>query len=405
MCVGTRWRVIVVFLGCAGVMASCGARTRDEPAGDAGAGVDAGGDPDAAVDDDLPSWVGQRRCDGATLEQRRADDTWAAAGDCSATGPVVCPDGGWPVLRWDGEGWGRGTACLGDATDLVGEPETGVVWLAASAILWRWDGTVWLEMATLPDRYTRIWFDPGNGLWAYGWGFANPSPSILWWDGASFVDRSAGLTSGVWSMHSSPGGPLWTVAGSSAAQWDGARWTPTPVPEGVNPIFSIWSSGPDDAWGIARGPSDAPVFLRWNGETWGQLPLPDGYDLVSVAFAGFFGFAPDDLWLSGGLHWDGESWTALGEPRFPGSFYELDDGTVMGLGGRSAHLWCGEVVEPGYMQAFRLREQRWITVRDGLGAAFEVADGPFERLWGTSERDLWILRGGYQDHSGGDDCL
>ncbi len=238
------------------------------------------------------------------------------------------------------------------------------------------------------------------------WRWANPLPQ-----GQTLTAAWAASERDVWAVG---------VAGT-ILHFDGDRWTC--VPSGTTQdLRTVWGSGPDDVWaaGTGRGVGTTEI-LRWDGRRWTRVAYAAGQNVLSIG-----GTSRTDVWvfsdpLYPAMHWDGAQWTrttAVGSfaPRalwgsrpddlwaigFDGAFgiWRWDGSAwnnrtplpfavrpyppMLGIWGRSAN----EVWAVGYY-ADEPRVIRW----DGRAwtNVTTPATGPLVRVWGSGERDVWIL--------------
>ncbi len=142
------------------------------------------------------------------------------------------------------------------------------------------------------------------------------------------------------------------------AHYDGLSWTPTKMPD-VCWFSGVWANGPRDVWAVGSGPPfdwtlPSLVVYHFDGTGWAKVPVPQ--ELVAVfpdspgtEEAQVFGLASDQVWITG--------WLVSGAPSLP---YVLRwDGAKLSVMYRGGHLW-------------------------------DYATRPMPRLWGTSEKDLWL---------------
>ncbi len=95
------------------------------------------------------------------------------------------------------------------------------------------------------------------------------------------------------------------------------------------------SVGVDESGGVWFG-GEASTLLRWDGvqfqrhELWDAAPDLDVSTILATS--------PNDVWVSGGHHFDGVAWTSTPLQALLG---RLEDGTVLGLQGAALVRWDG----------------------------------------------------------------
>lgn len=169
-----------------------------------------------------------------------------------------------------------------------------------------------------------------NDIWAAGWkraqdqqGFLGGQPFVMHWDGSSWQEVAAPVTSGgtgawvrgikalaaddVWFVGDWVGATPWN-AGSSPAMamhWDGTGFelTETPYPAFGTPGWSLdaVSGGLDDLWAVGGGsdgdPAGSTYFTHWNGSQWvlAQPQMPG----TSKRFSHLLTIAPGSVFAGG----------------------------------------------------------------------------------------------------------
>jgi len=212
-------------------------------------------------------------------------------------------------------GWAVGGTCDIYTLPLgAGCPGTGFVLY--------WDGMKWRQVLTPPGIGTlaSVFAVSANDVWAVG-----PGPTVIHWDGVSWVDISAGIAAlgvaDLFSVFMLPGGTDGWAVGDEAAvppstdniRWSGTwptgAWSPGPVAvlEPLDVLRSASLSSPTFGWIVGSG---GEIF-RWDGAGWNDLtptsPVP-AIDMLSV-----FAISGGDAWAVGAgdriIRWNGASWT------------------------------------------------------------------------------------------------
>ncbi|MYW63187.1 hypothetical protein GTY65_03685 [Streptomyces sp. SID8379] len=174
-----------------------------------------------------------------------------------------------------------------------------------------------------------------NDIWAVGTeNDGDPAARLLHYDGARWTPEplpgSLGTVEFPPALDEIGDGKIWlrttpSLQGSTTtrwAQWDGTRWAAVPNPP-PGAVTGLEADGPDDVWAL----TGERTAQHWNGSRWTTTSLP--YKTADLAVVG-----PDDAWavgrrstgpgteLTGGtpydqpatMHWDGTSWKAVDTP-------------------------------------------------------------------------------------------
>jgi hypothetical protein len=308
-------------------------------------------------------------------------DVWASG--YTANGNT--PDGF--ILHWDGSSWSLAATRNGDRINRMAFTSANDVWAVGGqgtgTLVMHWDGSTWSNVnsprpfpftgelvgvvalspteawavgyagdfgseTSLTIHYTR--WCPTPVPCQTGWNVIdapNPSPDV------NFINGIDGVS----------GNDIWAVGafalqngGTYALHWDGTAWYPVSIPgvpevtvlRGVKAIASnnVWAVGiADDSTRDERGysqilpaghnlnrPADAPdslyhtMIMHWDGTSWTRIPSPnpgtlsEGNELFSIS-----GISASDLWAVGYyqdntgyesliLHWNGSSWSQVTSP-------------------------------------------------------------------------------------------
>ncbi len=223
----------------------------------------------------------------------------------------------------------------------------------------------------LDGNLRRVWATAVNDVWAVG-----EQGLVRHWDGTAISTVAIpGVNDtfvGVWASGPSD---VWVVSDNGAWRWDGQTWASAltfakdSTDRGQDVAIPIWGSATDDVWIGGAQPS------HWNGSSWESVPVPKASNVMRV----FSGRARDDLWaLQDGpflSHWDGKAWSDKSLSESCNAIWEGPTGLVwlVGASGRILRVQ-GAVETVAYAGA-------------QVTSAARVAHG----LWGTSDRDLWMV--------------
>ncbi|MBO3749888.1 hypothetical protein J5X84_27730 [Streptosporangiaceae bacterium NEAU-GS5] len=175
------------------------------------------------------------------------------------------------------------------------------------ALVERWDGSRWQEMAAPDgaDEFHAVAASSGDDVWAFG--LCGTQPCDAHWDGRSWTIDAQG-DQPVTDAVASGGGQVWAVQTKQARRWDGRRWQMTTPPFEVEAITA--GHAPGEVWAVGAvhsGDTVSAAAARWNGASWTTTPLPvlprvkadQQVVLHEVAAAG-----STDIWARGLISWD-----------------------------------------------------------------------------------------------------
>lgn len=190
------------------------------------------------------------------------------------------------VLHWNGTTWeryrpaGLGTGWM---IESVSASASDNVWLTASRVndddatettIWHWDGSMWSSTFEYAEGQGSVEGPVAVGS-ADGW--------LAVHDGAE-------------------------VSYSTLYRWDGSAWVESELPEGIQVIHELASSG-DSMWMSGYQVSSwSQTSLMWDGSAWVEAPLPD--ELVNTLVTSL-AVAPDgSAWAAGeAISLDGDLFT------------------------------------------------------------------------------------------------
>jgi hypothetical protein len=175
-----------------------------------------------------------------------------------------------------------------------------------------------------------------------------------------------------------------------------AEWCPAPT--GMSSFFAltnVWGSGPNDVWASGSG----GTVLHWDGAVWTPVPVPPPGSLpVKNTFRVLWGSGPNDVWLASAtdviFHTDGYKnggavWTPVATPIETGDVVPLyagwgANGDIRFGGGSYA------VVSPD-SKVFNNFVGR--AASGGGGWTWTPLEGSatVQAMWGSSADDVWIL--------------
>jgi hypothetical protein len=118
------------------------------------------------------------------------------------------------------------------------------------------------------------------------------------------------------------------IGNGSAAQWNGTRWSPVPMPRpggradayAVDCVSATWCMAVGFIW------DGAPLVEHWDGSQWHVLPAPGatntGYlDVDCVSTSACLAVGSNDLGNGPPVaaRWDGSAWQSVGTGQLPGT--------------------------------------------------------------------------------------
>ncbi|WP_405660537.1 hypothetical protein [Streptomyces sp. RK9] len=114
---------------------------------------------------------------------------------------------------------------------------------------------------------------------------------ILYWNGSTWTDRTAGAAIGEPHDVDGTGADVWVVGGAKhpatgavALRRSGSGWAPVALPSGLGAgarLLTVRVEAADDVWVGGFTAAEAfgrrtPLVLHWNGSSWKRLPNPFG---------------------------------------------------------------------------------------------------------------------------------
>ena len=291
------------------------------------------------------------------LFMRVTHTLWLADGEAWATGQVG--DNRALARRWDGSKW-QTVDIPADGREYsfadglgASSPDNVVFSVLAVDIdyggnmsnveyaVYRWDGTALQRLPDPPGRLSALTAFGSNDLWGRIW---TPSGTVLsHWDGATWTPlplpdgtSDAAIISGadIWAAGTVAAGNPRTDT-SVVSHWDGQRWTavPSPTPDASQLEIASIAATPDGSVVAAlAGGNSVLAVAWWHGGSWQSVPLPAGLAVTWPTAVG--GSSPNDLWLVAGrvlLHWDGTVWRTVRNVLSPDLSVAGDGSVVAGL--------------------------------------------------------------------------
>lgn len=329
---------------------------------------------------------GPHRCRDGQLSQLLPGGEWRDLGSCiPGSGSTPCrfieselmPA---PVLEWDGTQLGRASACLPlNPTGIAGSSDHEV-WVVGGQSVYRWDGREWFEVQTLPaSQLLGVFVDEHANAWVHGARYVAGgwAPLVVRWNGTKWEDLSPTSGGVLMSMHGTPGEGPWAVSSRAALRWTGTGWHATDLRD-RSAVRTVFAFAPNDVWAMSSGGPDTPVS-RWDGYRWEFLAtLPYVFGTSPDVFA----LSRDNVWISGGHHWNGASWTHSAADV---QSFAMLNGELLGFGGSDG---CGGT--PGGTTVWRWNSTDWVPTQDGLARALEPTKRWMNTMW-TSGTRIWLI--------------
>lgn len=174
------------------------------------------------------------------------------------------------------------------------------------------DGAVWHQLE--PGGMDTYWWVYGTGpsdVWMVG-----ESGRITHYDGSAFKEYPRVTTATLFGVWAASPTDAWAVGGTpeggTAApndllfHWDGAAWTPSPLPKALGrTLFKVWGTGSDNLYIVG----EAGTVWHRVGATWTQETAPAHGTLLTV-----FGCSASEVYAVGGrdvLLSNGAAWSAV----------------------------------------------------------------------------------------------
>lgn len=196
-----------------------------------------------------------------------------------------------------------------------------------------------------------VWGTSASDVWVVGADARDGlGPTVLHFDGVTWERVSTGQTQGdLWWVFGFDGGPIYMGGDGGVIlrhQPGDGTFTRMDTP-GVQTVFGIWGSSPDDVWAVG-GESESTGGFAWRlaGDAWVPEPSVPADVTSGAAIWKIYGTSPSDAWAVGSngvaLHWDGTAFspgdTGVGSSLF--TVHELE-GRYAAVGG----LASGIIVE------------------------------------------------------------
>jgi hypothetical protein len=202
-------------------------------------------------------------------------------------------------------------------------------------------------------------------------GIANPGQIIVKWDGTEWsVVPGPKLAKGdqpaIYAMTSTSANDIWAVGddltddGNALVaifeHWDGSQWTAMFGEFGTPFLNGASADATNDAWAVGYNADviddNATLAMHWNGETWSAVGTPN-VGQGNNELHGVVALAPDNVWAVGLStpsaqsptltlieHYDGTSWSVVSSPNVgPNSGYQSN--RLFGITANSAtDIWA-----------------------------------------------------------------
>jgi hypothetical protein len=205
-----------------------------------------------------------------------------------------------------------------------------------------------------------VWGAADNNVFAVGGPLGNGSPSaVMHYDGARWHDLGPGGTETFWWAHGTGPNDVWAVGENGRiTHWDGANFTEH-VSGTTATLFGVWAAGPNDVWAVGGTPGKgtvAPndVVLHFDGAGWTPSPVPQA---LGRTFFKVWGAAADDIYVVGeaGTVWHRSAgqWTLELQ-----SMASMPIGTLLTVNGCTAN----EVYAVGGSDVLRSDGKTWTRV-------------------------------------------
>ena len=318
---------------------------------------------------------------------------WPAGGGRAWSGG--CLDGAnASIYLWDGTRWSRTDTGVPGCIQAIAGTSTEDVW-ATSAVCGNfcdsyralhWDGVRWSEASTgLPIAGN--FFSPAPGeVWFYS---NETSGSSVFPSDAVFARRERGVFQrflalpqiGWWSpmAATSPTDVFIVGAGGLLAHSDGKT---TKIFAGPTEwLQDLWSDASGAAWAVGGGQALRRENGCWSAVDIGRAAFDIATGIGPLAIYGASASNPDDLWMTSytfAIHWDGQSFSQHVIPE--GIF--LDAWVSPG-----GHAYFASTT--GLYRA----DPNGFTRLDAPGPSVGGYISYVTAVWGTSDTDLWWLRG------------
>jgi hypothetical protein len=222
--------------------------------------------------------------------------------------------------------------------------------------IYRWDGASFILMpdAGISQNASVLWVGSAGDVWS-----ANLAAQVHSWTGSAWTEVTTGHNYGG-SVAGTADDDIWLVpesgrmfeTGNLVQHWDGASWSPSPFPFDASTYWlrDIAAVGPDDVWIAAgRWPSGNRIYrelLHWNGTTWTAFAGMGFEDAIlePVGFNSVWGSGPDDVYAvarGAVYHFDGDVWARVNAVPGGRQVFGSASNDVYIINGTTLYRWNG----------------------------------------------------------------
>jgi len=163
------------------------------------------------------------------------------------------------VLHWDGHVWTRLLDDLRYPVQRVWGIEGGPLFAAAGNLIFRWDGTDWLDISPDTEGYHihDIWGPSATELFAA----IASGEKMLHWDGAAWEQQPTGITGAIMTVWRRASNDVFAanILGQ-VLHYDGQAWTELPRMVDI-PIYESYGNDAGEVFFVG----DYGLILRWSG--------------------------------------------------------------------------------------------------------------------------------------------
>lgn len=179
----------------------------------------------------------------------------------------------------------------------------------------------------LPAALLSVWGSNAHDVYAVGGDLGTGGgPQVVHWDGSAWSHLATGQTGNLWWVFGFANGPIYMGGdGGMILRYESGVFTRMSTP-GINTVFGLWGSSPDDMWAVggAVGGANGAFAWRLQGDTWVDAGLlPSTFASTDVIWK-MVGRNASDAWMvatnGNTLRWDGAALslvaTGAGESLF-----------------------------------------------------------------------------------------
>jgi len=299
------------------------------------------------------------------------------------------------------------------------------VWAVGEAgTMLHWDGTRLTRVPTnTRGEIEDIYAAAPNDVWA----IASPK-QLLHFNGSTWSPVTVSTLDYPIKMSGQNASSIWILEyGGVTHRFNGTTWQKFQIPVSTSVyMYSIWASGPNDAWAGGGGNS----LFHFNGTSWTPVTSPS--TSATNSFVSIWGNSINDVWFTNGgtaWHWDGQAFTqGMGSLSYQGYIKPMwgrasndiwAPGDGFNLNHYNGTAWSsvplgvqGPSFVPSGLSGFSAAANDvWVTtiyggLIRGTGTTFDwveqsAVSADRKAIWAAAPDDVWVVGEGNARHFDG----